>query len=146
MDTRSLWNRIPAAFRLAVIAVVVVGLLLFAWFYGVKAWNGVGNWVYHHSENDGKKEITKIKTEVAEQTKVATAAAAAYEESKFQVAEERKKRVLAEAYLADKTQNTDQKLLALQAAINAVPTVTGPESDAELCQRARAAGIRVRCQ
>ena len=141
MNTQSLWNRIPPAFRLAVVAVVVVGLLLFAWFYGVKAWNGIGNWVYHHSENDGKKEITKIKTELAAETKVANQAVAAYEASKLVIEEERKKREKAEVILADKSKTTDQKLAAYEAAVHAIPTVTGPQSTDELCARAKALGL-----
>jgi hypothetical protein len=142
VDTRSLWNRIPAAFRLAVIAVVVVGLLLFTWFYGVKAWNGVGNWIYHHSENDGKKEITKIKTELAAETKIANQAVAVYEASKLVIEEERKKREQAEIILADRSKTTDQKLAAYQAAVNSIPTVTPPQSTDELCARAKALGLK----
>lgn len=142
MDTRSLWSRIPAAFRLALIAVVVVGLLAFSWFYGVKAWNGFGNWMFHHSTTDAHKQIDQLKQEAAQQKQIAAEAIGAFEAEKLVTAEERKKREIAEKLLADKTKATDQKIKILDEILTAPPTQSGPESPEQICIRARAFGIK----
>lgn len=142
---RKLWEKIPALWRVP--ALLMAGLVIFVLisYVWAGAWNGVGNWWYHHSENAGKVEIQGIKTQVAEETKVANQAVAAYEASKQIIEEEKKKREAAEAILVDKTKNTDQKIAAYDKAISDVPTHTPPESDPELCQRAKSLGIPVQC-
>jgi hypothetical protein len=142
---KAIWDKIPILWRIPALLFLAVLVFVGTSYIWAGAWNSVGNWWYHHSENKAKQEIQQLKTEVAAETKAANEAVAAYESSKWQIAEEKKKRVLAESILADKTKNTDQKLAAYEAAVNAVPTVTTGESDAELCQRARSLGISVRC-
>lgn len=145
MTLNEAWGRVPSIIRVPLIVIAVVGIPLLLWFYGAKAWNGVGNFMYHHSENDAKKEIGGIKTQLVEETKLANQAVAAYEASKAQIAEEKKRREIAESILADKTKTTNEKLAAYETAVSARPTITGPESDAELCKRAAALGLAVQC-
>lgn len=142
---KTVWEKIPPLWRIPVlIGLGLLGFVLLSYVWA-GAWNGVGNWWYHHSENAGKKEITEIKAEIVESKKVATEAVQAYEDSKQIIADERKKREAAEKNLADKTKNTDQKIAAYEAAVSNIPTHTPPESDDELCQRARSLGLAVQC-
>lgn len=137
--------RIPSIWRTAILASITLFLIVLLWFYGMKVWNGIGNWFYHHSENDAKAEINAIKSEAANESKLANEAIAAYEASKLQIAEEQKRREIAEKILAERGKTTDAKLQDYENAVRAVPNHTGPESSAELCQRARALGLAAVC-
>lgn len=137
----SILNKIPASLRTPAMFVLFVFLGITIWFFGVKAWNGIGNWMYHHSETDAKAEIQTIKTQLSTETKIANEAVGAFEASKSVIAEEKKKREIAESILADKSKTTDQKLDAYETAVKAVPTHTSPESTDQLCERAKSLGL-----
>lgn len=142
----SLLGKIPPVAQIPLM--VFAGLLLIAlvWLYGMRAWNGVGNFMYHHSVNDATREIDQTKQQVASEKELANQAVAAYESSKLVIAEKEKQLEIAEKELADKRKNTDQKLAAYEAAVNSRPTVTEPQSTHEMCLRAKALGISVTCQ
>ncbi|MEK6281857.1 MAG: hypothetical protein AABN95_16005 [Acidobacteriota bacterium] len=135
-------NRIPSAWRFVLLVSAALLIVVLVWFYGMRLWNGVGNWMYHHSETDAKKEISEIKTEAQQAKDVARDALAAYESQKRVTDEKEAQRALAEKELMDRRKTTDQKLAAYEAAVDARPTVTGPgESTRDMCLRAAALGI-----
>lgn len=141
-----LFEKIPHSLRIPVLAGLALTVIVLVLWGGTRAWNGIGNRFHDWRVSVAQKEIQKFKDEAALSKELATKSIAAYEAEKKIAEEEKAKREIAEKVLADKTKNTDQRLAAYQAAINARPTVTGVESDAELCARARALGIAVQCQ
>ncbi len=136
------WRKIPAAFRLAVLGLIVLALVLAIFFYGARLKNHIGNWWYERGAAQQHAEIDKLKQEVEQQKQQAADAVKAFEAEKLVTAEERKKREIAETILADKTKTTNQKLKDYQDIVNAPPTRTGPESTDALCERARKLGVR----
>lgn len=133
---------VPHSLRIPVLAGLALLLLVVVWFYGVRAWNGVGNRFHEWRVSVAQKEIQKFKDEAAASKELATKSIAAYEAEKKIAQEEKAKRELAEKVLADRTKNTDQKLAAYDAAMRERPTITGPQNTEELCQRAAALGLR----
>src|SRR5687768_5295502 len=132
---------VPPAWRIPVLGLLfllIVGVVLLK---GSQIWNGIGSRFHDWRVSVAKKEIQKFKDEASESKKVAEGAIAAYEAEKKIAQEEKAKREIAEKVLADKTKNTDQKLEAYRAAVNARPTASGPESTDELCRRSAALGI-----
>lgn len=136
-----LFEKIPPTLRIPVLAGLAIGILALVFVFGTRAWNGIGNRVHEWRVSVAQKEIQKFKDEAALSKELATKSIAAYEAEKKIAEEEKAKRELAEKVLADRTKNTDQKLAAYFAAVNARPTVSGPESTEALCTRARELGI-----
>ncbi len=138
------WRKIPAAFRLAVLGLIVLALVLAIFFYGARLKNHIGNWWYERGTAQQNAEIDKLKQEIEQQRQQAADAVKAFEAEKLVTAEERKKREIAETILADKTKTTNQKLKDYQDIVNSAPIHTGPESTEALCARARRFGIECR--
>lgn len=136
---------VPHSLRIPVLAGLALLIVALIFVYGVRISNGIGNRVHDVKVWIAKKEIQQANKEKEAATQVATQAIAAFKAEVELRKEEEAKRVILEKILVDKTKNTDQKLAAYEAAMRARPVVTGPESDAELCRRAVALGIAVRC-
>jgi hypothetical protein len=135
------FNRIPRTWQIIGSCVVAILILLLLWFYGMRAVNGVSNWWYSRGTEAAHQEIQKAMDEAAEAKGIAADALKALEQEKRVTAEEKARRQLAEALLADTTKTANEKLRIYEEAIHRSPTVTPIGSVDELCARARAAGI-----
>jgi hypothetical protein len=122
---------------------LVIALGLMIWF-GVltKAWNGLGNLLFHHQANEMSQDVKDQLAKAAEQKKVLDQTLLDLAKSKEDLAKATKAREDAEKIFDDKSKTATQKLAAYEAAMSAAPIHTDASnvSTEDLCARAKANG------
>lgn len=130
---------VPRLYLAVGAVVLVVVLTLGWWFYGTRAWNGIGNWLFHRQINAERAKVQKDLDAAAETKK-------ALEQTLFELAQSKKELVTVKAekdrleqVFNDKSKTASEKVAAFKAAVADDPISTptdGVTVDA-LCQRAR---------
>lgn len=139
----SMLSNIPNPVKWIVGAGLVIALGLMIWF-GVltKAWNGIGNFLFHRQANEMSQDVKDQLAKAAEQKKLLEQTMLELAKSKEDLATATKAREEAEKIFNDKSKTAGQKLAAFEAAKSAAPIHTDPSNVSidDLCARAKAIG------
>ena len=135
-------SNIPNPVKWIVGAGIVIALGLMIWF-GVltRAWNGIGNLLFHHQANEMSQDVKDQLAKAAEQKKVLDQTLLELAKSKEDLAKATQAREDAEKIFNDKSKTASQKVAAFEAIKSAAPIVNDPGTSLEeLCARAKANG------
>ena len=136
-------SNIPNPVKWIVGAGLVIALGLMIWF-GVltKAWNGIGNFLFHRQANELSQDVKDQLAKAAEQKKLLEQTLLELAKSKEELAKATKAREEAEKIFNDKSKTASEKVAAYEAAKSAAPihTDAGSVSTEDLCARAKAIG------
>ncbi len=136
-------SNIPNPIKWIVGAGLVIALGLMIWF-GVltKAWNGIGNLLFHRQANELSQDVKDQLAKAAEQKKVLEQTMLELAKSKEELAMATKAREDAEKIFDDKSKTANEKVAAYKAARSAPTPIIDPSklSDEDLCAKAKSVG------
>ena len=139
----SMFSNIPNPVKWIVGAGLIIALGLMIWF-GVltRAWNGIGNLLFHRQANEMSQDVKDQLAKAAEQKKVLEQTLLELAKSKEDLAKATKAREDAERIFNDASKTSKEKVAAFEAAMSAAPIHTDPSnvSTDDLCARAKAIG------
>lgn len=127
-------------YLLAAGALIVILILLF--FYGAKAWSGIGNYFFHREIAAAKVEVQSQLDKAAEQKKELEKTLLELDQAKKDLAVASHAREEAEKVLNDKSKTAQEKVAAYKATLADAPirTDTTGITTSDLCQRAKDQG------
>lgn len=135
-------SRLPPTIRLIIIVAVSVLILIGVWFYGAKAWNGIGNKVFEWRTGKKLEQVEKQLKEAENQKKELEKTLLELKQAKEDLAVATKARQQAEAIFNDSSKTSAQKVEAFKDTLGEPPVrtdTTGITTDS-LCERAKATG------
>lgn len=135
-------SKIPKAVRWPLGIGIGVLFAIVLWFYGAKAWNGIGNYFFHRKADALSADVKKQLADAAEQKKLLERTLIELQLSKEELARATKAREDAERIFNDKSKTASEKLKEYQQVMSANPIRTDPTgvTTSDLCARAKAIG------
>lgn len=136
------FNKIPKGLRYLLAAGAILIIIILLWFYGAKAWNGIGNHFFQKEVAKARAEIQSQLDKAAEQKKELDKALLELDQAKKDLAAASRAREEAEKVLNDKSKTASEKVAAYKAALADAPvsTPTTGITTSDLCQRAKNSG------
>lgn len=135
-------NGLSTFTKLAVIVVVGILLVIVLWFYGARAWNGIGNWLFARRINAERQKVQKELDQAAEQKKILEQTLLDYKAAKEELVTVKAEKDRLEAIFNDKSKTASEKVAAFKTAVadDPVHTPTDNITVSDLCSRAKAIG------
>ena len=135
-------SRIPPTFRLIIIVAVSILIVIGVWFYGAKAWNGIGNKVFEWRTGRKLEQVEKQLREAENQKRELEKTLLELKQAKEDLAVATKARQQAEEIFNDSSKTSAEKVAAFKDALRDDPvrTDTTGITTESLCERAKAAG------
>lgn len=136
----SWFSNLPSTVKTIIVAGLAIALGLLFWFgLLTKAWNGVGNALFHRQITAERVKVQKELDDAAEMKKALEQTLLEYGQAKKELVTVKAEKDRLEQIFNDKQKSASEKVAAFKAAVADDPVVTptdGVTLDA-LCQRAR---------